>query len=188
MKIYTKTGDFGETGLLGGVRVSKDHLAVRACGGLDEVNSHIGLVRSQPLRPSVESCLAEIQSDLFVLGSRLAECMSAKSSSAASLPDNRVVELEKLIDEFDSHLAPMDAFILPGGCLPAAQLHVARTVCRRVECDVVKLQTILESNQSIADSVVYLNRLSDLLFVLARYVNFVNESPETKWLPAELNQ
>ena len=188
MKIYTKTGDSGETGLLGGVRVSKDHLAVRACGGLDEVNSHIGLARSHPLGQAIDGILAEIQADLFVLGSQLADCMSAKSKRSATLRENRVVELEESIDEFDSQLAPMDAFILPGGCLSGAQLHVARTVCRRVECDVVRLQTTIEANQEITDAIVYLNRLSDFLFVLARYVNFVNESPETKWLPVDSNQ
>ena len=183
MKIYTRTGDSGETGLLGGIRVSKDHLVVRACGGLDEVNSQIGLVRSGELPKQVDECLAGIQPDLFVLGALLAECMSANPIRAAPLKASRVKELEQAIDRFDSELQPMDAFIMPGGCPSGAQIHVARTVCRRAERDIVELTKNIDGNTEIAGGLIYLNRLSDLLFVLARYVNHVNKSPETKWLP-----
>ena len=182
MRIYTRTGDHGETGLLGGVRVSKNHLAIRTCGELDETNSHLGLARSQGLPNNVERIIAEIQQDLFVVGNQVAASESGQTKRAAMLSENRVTELEQQIDAFEVHLAPIDAFILPGGCVSGAQLHVARTVCRRAERSIVEMSQLAATSE-LANCIIYLNRLSDLLFVMARYVNHVNKTPETKWLP-----
>ena len=185
MKIYTRTGDQGETGLLGGVRVPKSNLVIGACGELDETNCQIGLARSHGLIDSVDVVLAAIQKDLFVLGSQVADCLSEKPARAATFADDRITQLEKHIDAFESELEPMDAFILPGGCQAGAQLHVARTVCRRAERTLVELKENLKANEEVPKCVMYLNRLSDLLFVMARYINHVNKSPETKWLPGK---
>lgn len=183
MKIYTRTGDRGETGLPGGVRVSKDHTAIDACGELDATNSQLGLARSHGLSEQVDRVIVVIQEDLFVLGSQVAASLATETRAIPALPKNRIAELEELIDRFDAELTPMDSFILPGGSVPGAQLHVARTVCRRAERCLVKLTQDLQPNQDLVDAIIYLNRLSDLLFVLARFVNLANQSPESKWLP-----
>ena len=188
MKIYTRTGDSGETGLLGGVLIPKSNLVICACGELDETNCQIGLARSYGVSKAVDDVLGAIQKDLFVLGSQVADCLSEKASRAASLQENRIAQLEQHIDEFESELEPMDAFILPGGCTAGAQLHVARTVCRRAERTMVKMlrktnANATRANAEIPNCVIFLNRLSDLLFVMARHVNHANDSQETKWLP-----
>ena len=145
----------------------------------------MGLARSHGLPEAVENAVDAIQQDLFVLGSQVAASVATKSSRAASLREDRVIELEQEIDQFDAELALMDAFILPGGSVAGAQLHVARTVCRRAERCFVEMSQSIEPDQSMASCIIYLNRLSDLLFVLARYVNHANQTPETKWLPQQ---
>lgn len=179
MKIYTKTGDQGETGLLGGVRVAKSHLAVATCGSLDETNSLIGLARSHGLLPSVDVQLTQIQHDLFDLGSRVADCM-AKSQRPPEFPASRAGELESWIDAADEVLPPLAAFILPSGGTSGSTLHLARSVCRRAERELVSL---IESgvDRPLADELIYLNRLGDYLFVVARLVNQQAAVPETTW-------
>ena len=187
MKIYTKTGDNGETGLLGGVRVSKSHLAINACGSLDETNSMIGICRavfnagqSEVGFDDVDQVLAEIQNDLFDIGSRVASCLG-KSQPAADFPETRAGEIEQIIDRFEAELSPLTAFILPGGSLSASRIHLARSVCRRSERDLVSLiQSGIE--QPLGTELVYLNRLGDLLFVLARVANSRVQFPETQWI------
>ncbi len=182
MKIYTGTGDQGETGLLGGIRVLKNHLAVCVCGELDETNSLIGLVLSEAVSNEVRLILDRVQHDLFVLGSQVAACQS-NSKRAAQLESNAIAWLEQSIDQSNSNLPPMDAFILPGGSTSGAWLHVARSVCRRAERSIVALTDSSEWNGDLPSIIVYLNRLSDLLFVLARKVNMESGCTETKWLP-----
>jgi cob(I)alamin adenosyltransferase len=179
MKIYTKTGDKGETGLLGGVRVSKSHLAIQTCGSLDETNSLLGVVRSESVSPRVDAMLVQIQHDLFDIGSRVAACLGA-SNRVPEFPLDRAVELEFVIDELETSLVPLEAFILPSGSRSGAHLHLARSVCRRSERELVEL---MESGVAadLTSELVYLNRLGDLLFVLARFVNVENDAPETKW-------
>ena len=190
MKIYNKTGDDGETGLLGAVRVSKSHLAIGACGALDETNSVVGTARSalwtqrsQTLKginfDDVDELLTQIQNDLFDLGSRVAACLG-KSQKAVDFPLSRSEELEQQIDLFESELPPLTAFILPGGNAIGSSLHLARSVCRRAERDIVAL---VESGveRDLGVELVYLNRLGDLLFVLARVANVRSQFPETQW-------
>lgn len=179
MKIYTKTGDQGETGLLGGVRVSKTHLAIRVCGSLDETNSLIGLARSESISVQVDQILTQIQHDLFDLGSHVAACMG-RSNRPPEFPALRATELEALIDMIEGELAPLTSFILPSGSRAGSTLHLARSVCRRTERELVGL---IDSGLEVelAIELVYLNRLGDLLFVLARHVNKLNDSPETEW-------
>ena len=190
MKIYTKTGDDGETGLLGGVRVSKSHLAIGACGSLDETNSLIGAAQSalwaqanlQSKEISFEDVgklLTRIQNELFDLGSRVAACLG-ESQRTADFPADRFQELERQIDRFESELPPLTAFILPGGNAIGSSLHLARSVCRRAEREIVAL---VESGvkQPLEIESIYLNRLGDLLFVLARIANVRLGFPETQW-------
>jgi cob(I)alamin adenosyltransferase len=179
MKIYTKTGDKGETGLLGGVRVPKSHLAIKACGSLDETNSLVGLVRTESLPQNVAQALEQIQHDLFDVGSRVAACLG-KTNRPPEFPVSRSEELEQLIDQFQEQLPALEAFILPSGSRCGSTLHLARSVCRRAERDLVEL---IGSgiDHDLSNELVYLNRLGDLLFVLARWVNQHDQSPETKW-------
>lgn len=179
MKIYTKTGDKGETGLLGGVRVSKSHLAIRACGALDETNSCLGLARSESLPDSVEKALVQIQHDLFDLGARVAGCLG-KSDRPPEFPLARSEELEQLIDQFEEELPQLEAFILPSGSRSGSTIHLARAVCRRAERDLVELSGS-DLDYDLSNEMIYLNRLGDLLFVLARFVNQQNSCPETSW-------
>ena len=179
MKIYTKTGDQGETGLLGGVRVSKSHSAIKVCGSIDEINSFIGLARVENQSESINQLLTQVQHDLFDLGSRVAACLS-RSNRVPDFPNERVAELEKAIDQFDKELAPLKAFILPGGGRTGSTLHLARSVCRRAERQLVELMNSkVEADLSL--ELIYLNRLGDLLFVLARYTNQLDQCPETEW-------
>jgi cob(I)alamin adenosyltransferase len=169
MKIYTRTGDGGETSLLGGVRVAKDDVRVTAYGEVDETNAALGVARSQ-LGDPVASLLAGVQKDLFAIGARLADAggdVAARREKAA-VSDEQVSRLENAIDSAEAQLVPLRAFVLPGGAPAAALLHQARTVCRRAERSVVTLSRAAEIDPRI---VVYLNRLSDLLFVLARQEN-----------------
>ena len=171
MKIYTRTGDTGDTALFGGGRVSKDHLRVAAYGAVDELNSHVGTVLATEPRDLAAQLLESIQRDLFAIGGQLASPRPEKVKKAlekAVITDERVAELEAAIDQADAELTPIGAFILPGGTPKAAQLHLARTVCRRAERAVVTLHRA----EGVAPVIVrYLNRLSDLLFTFARLAN-----------------
>ena len=179
MKIYTKTGDLGETSLLGGTRVPKDHLRVAAYGDLDETNAALGAVRALAEEPP-ERLLFSIQKDLFAIGAQLADPshkVAAKRAKAA-VTAAHVRRLEKAIDVREESLPPLRSFVLPGGTPAAALLHQARTVCRRAERSVVTLAREADVDPRI---IVYLNRLSDLLFVLARAENHRAGLAEDRW-------
>lgn len=180
-KIYTKTGDDGHTGLFGGGRVEKDHVRVEAYGDVDELNAVIGAARAVDMMPRVDEILAPIQRDLFSIGALLATPHPEKHKEQlekARLSDKRIAQLEQAIDDCEEELEPLKAFILPGGTAKASALHVARTVCRRAERSVITLQRTDAVPQVI---VVYLNRLSDLLFVLARVANRRAGAGEVTW-------
>ena len=168
MKIYTRTGDKGETSLFGGQRVSKDALRVEAYGGVDELNALLGLVATETKEPTVRETLVSIQDRLFVLGAELATPSSSTPSTIPRIGDADIEVLERHIDSADAVLPPLTTFVLPGGTPEAARLHISRTVCRRAERDCVRLARVEEVNPTV---LIYLNRLSDLLFVLARWVN-----------------
>ena len=181
MKIYTKTGDKGETGLFGGGRVSKSHPRVEAYGDIDELNAVIGLARSIEMMPRIDEVLAPVQRDLFSLGALLATPNHDKVKQQlekARIDDTRISELERAIDDGEAELEPLTAFILPGGTPKSAALHVARTVCRRAERKVISLGSEVDVPPVV---VKYLNRLSDLLFVLARVANRRAGAPEVIW-------
>jgi len=179
-KIYTRTGDKGDTGLGGGQRVNKDSPRIAAYGTVDELNSVLGVVlfAGHP-DPTLAHMLKRIQNDLFHLGSDL--CVLEADKAKFKIPqieDRHIKQLETMIDELQRALKPLDNFILPGGAPGAAHLHVARTVCRRAECCVLSLSR-LEPIGKFA--MIYLNRLSDLLFVMARYENKKKEAPDVLW-------
>lgn len=181
MKIYTKTGDAGDTGLFGGGRVAKDHPRVEAYGDVDELNAMLGVVRAAEAMPRVDEVVVPIQRDLFSIGALLATPDREKMQGhleKARIDDSRIRELEKAIDDCESELDPLRAFIVPGGTAKAAALHVARTVCRRAERRVVALQRDAEIPPLV---IRYLNRLSDLLFMLARVANRRAGAGEVSW-------
>lgn len=181
MKIYTRTGDEGETGLFGGGRVPKDHPRVEAYGEVDELNSAIGVARAAAPAGLFDELLEPIQRDLFALGGQLASPDPEKVQKAlekAGLSEQRILDFENAMDQADGELAPLRAFVLPAGSPKAAALHLARTVCRRAERSVIRL--------SHGDSVptlfvIYLNRLSDLLFTLARLANHRAGVKDVTW-------
>ena len=180
-RIYTKTGDDGETGLFGGGRVPKDHSRVIAYGDVDELNAVIGVARSVEVMPRIDEVLAPVQRDLFALGALLATPDHEKMKeqlAKARITDARIAQLEQAIDDGEAELEPLKAFIMPGGTPKAAALHVARTVCRRAERAIIHLQREAEIPQI---AVIYLNRLSDLLFVLARVANRRAGAGEVTW-------
>ncbi|MBI4208493.1 MAG: cob(I)yrinic acid a,c-diamide adenosyltransferase [Deltaproteobacteria bacterium] len=178
MKIYTKTGDRGETGLADGSRVRKDHPWVEAYGHVDELNALLGWVCSVTDHEETRKELEQIQRDLFTIGARLADPRpGAKAKEKAILKAGRVEELEKAIDRWEERLPKLKNFILPGGTQTAALLHYARTVCRHAERRVVSL----DDREEMTPIVVYLNRLSDYLFVLARWENFQAKQAEAPW-------
>ncbi len=172
-KIYTRTGDKGTTGLGDGSRVDKDSLRVEAYGTVDELNSTIGLVLAAPLPEPVKTALNRIQHELFDLGGEL--CMPGYTM----IPDSYVTQLETDLDRFNEALPPLKDFILPGGTEAAARCHLARTVCRRAERHTVSLTREEDINEV---SVRYLNRLSDLLFVLARVLARAEGGQEVIWV------
>jgi cob(I)alamin adenosyltransferase len=181
MKIYTKTGDKGDTGLFGGGRVPKSHPRVEAYGDVDELNACIGMARAVEMMPRVDEVLVGIQRDLFAIGALLATPDREKMKrhlDKANVGDARIAELERAIDAGDAELEPLTAFIVPGGTPKAAALHVARTVCRRAERRVISLMPAEEIPEIV---VVYLNRLSDLLFTLARVANRRAGAGEVTW-------
>lgn len=168
-KIYTKTGDTGETGLFGGPRVDKDAPRIEAYGSVDELNSAVGLARAQLDPGEVDTLLAGIQNDLFALGAQLATPEPADHNTAL-VNANHIAALEDAIDRCEEQLEPLTQFVLPGGTTAAASLHLARAICRRAERCVVTLAR--QAPEPVAgEMIAYLNRLSDLLFVLARTVN-----------------
>jgi cob(I)alamin adenosyltransferase len=178
-KVYTRTGDDGTTGLGGGQRVPKDSPRIEAFGTVDELNSQIGVARAAGLDPKLSDPLAAIQNELFHLGSDLCFLEEDKARfPAPKIEARHVAALEKLMDELSAELSPLENFILPGGTPGAAALHVARTVCRRAERAALRLSR----GEAIGAFVVpYLNRLSDALFVMARYENHRRGSADLLW-------
>ena len=180
MKIYTKTGDEGTTGLFGGKRVSKDNLRIEAYGTIDELNGLIGVAVTEVNSEELKNDLLKIQYELFNLGADLATPITEEKIKVTipRISDFDVNVFEKKIDYYDSKLPELKAFILPGGSKGSASLHFSRTVCRRAERRIVELS----KSENIGDSVIkYINRLSDLLFVLARFENYSNNHPEVEW-------
>lgn len=178
MKIYTKTGDSGDTGLFGGGRVGKEDPRVEAYGEVDELNATLGLARAEGLG-AMDGLAQALQSQLFTVGSILATPAGSKAAKAIpQMQPSWVTDMEQAIDGFDQELAPLTTFILPGGTKAAAALHVARTVCRRAERKVVPL---MRAGKVEPEVVVFLNRLSDLLFTMARVANLRAKVADTPW-------
>ncbi|WP_292010488.1 cob(I)yrinic acid a,c-diamide adenosyltransferase [Chryseobacterium sp.] len=188
MKIYTKTGDKGQTALYGGTRVSKASARVESYGNIDELNAFIGIAKSNIHDIEVLNQLKKIQFDLFTVGSEAATPVdklmlaNGKSRLPLIISDKEIEELEKWMDIFDEELEPLQFFILPGGGQTATFLHAARTICRRAERSMVFLN---ETEEVRPELIKYLNRLSDYLFVLARYVSKLDNEPEEYWNPNE---
>lgn len=181
MKIYTRTGDEGGTALFGGGRVGKDHPRVEAYGDVDELNAAIGLARCIQVLPRIDEVLVPIQRDLFAIGALLATPDHDKMReqlAKARVDEERIAELEHAIDRCEAELEPLRSFIVPGGTAKGAALHVARTVCRRAERRVVHLANDVELPALV---VIYLNRLSDLLFMLSRVANKLGGAGEVTW-------
>jgi len=172
--IYTRAGDRGETSLFGGQRVAKDHPRVATYGALDELNSALGVALAFLRQRRVAALLRQVQADLFQLGAELA----SPGSDRFRLPVERVSWLEQAIDEYDARVEPLKSFVLPGGAPAASFLHLARALCRRAEREAVALS---RQEGGAPHGLPYLNRLSDLLFVLARYVNKAEGRQETPW-------
>lgn len=179
MKIYTKKGDAGETSLYGGQTVSKTSSRIAAYGTVDELNSVIGVVLSHNPSDKTTEYLNEIQEQLFVLGADLATPVS-KEVRINRISENEIYFLERCIDQMEEQLPPLKNFILPGGTPAGAGLHFARTVCRRAERKTVECSTKEELSPQ---SITYLNRLSDFLFVLGRFENHLSRTEETPWIP-----
>ena len=181
MKIYTRTGDDGTTGLIGGSRVKKHNIRLESYGTIDELNSYIGLIRSMQTDAHTDQVLEMIQNKLFVIGANLATDKSI-DLIRKQLPCKKtdIELLEKEMDEMNNHLPELRNFILPGGSQASSFCHVARTVCRRAERRIVEL-----SENHDVDSILikFINRLSDYLFVLSRYLNIAQKSPEILWEP-----
>lgn len=182
MKIYTKTGDDGTTGLYGGARVKKASSRVSAYGTVDELNAVVGIARATKLDSLSEEVLSHVQVDLFTLGAELA-CVPGKEDKLGMtlLDETDAERLEKAIDEAEIGLAPLKHFVLPGGSPQAAALHLARTVCRRAEREVLSIDR--DDAPPRNEVVIYLNRLSDLLFTLARRANKEAGAPDVPWIP-----
>lgn len=177
MKIYTKTGDTGDTSLLGGKRVPKSSLRIDTYGTVDELNAQIGVARALQPHAKVDEILEQLQNQLFILGSDLACPLQVSSLNALRIQQDQVQSLENTIDLLDTHLDTLKSFVVPGGSIVSAQLHVARAVCRRAE----RLVDALGRQEEIGKlPLVYLNRLADLLFVLARYANKLSGVKEAK--------
>jgi cob(I)alamin adenosyltransferase len=183
VKIYTRTGDSGDTGLFDGTRVLKSDLRVATYGDVDELNAWLGLARSaMPHAAELAEMLVQIQRDLFAIGARLADPSHriAERVAKTDIGAADVVRLERWIDMLESLLPPLRRFVLAGGSTAGATLHVARTVCRRAERAIVALRAADESSFDPA-LLIYVNRLSDLLFVMARVANFRDDTPDIEW-------
>lgn len=181
MKIYTRTGDEGDTGLFGGGRVPKDHPRVAAYGDVDELNAVLGVARATAPGADSDTLLEQVQRDLFSIGGYLATPDPSRVAAAlakAELPATRIQEFERAIDAADAELPPLKAFVLPAGTPHAAALHHARTVCRRAERSVVHLA---HESEVPGLFIIYLNRLSDLLFTLARLANHREGAGDVTW-------
>lgn len=180
MKIYTKTGDKGLTSLIGGSRVPKYHLRIECYGTVDELNSYIGLILCQDISFHYQSFLKEIQDRLFTLGATLAVDPEKSRMKIPDLTETDIHLLEEEMDKMNHGLSELKNFILPGGNTTVSYCHIARCICRRAERLVVQL-----ASESFVDEkmTIYLNRLSDYLFVLARKLNFESGKPEHVWLP-----
>lgn len=186
MKIYTKTGDSGQTSLFGGTRVSKSDIRINAYGTVDELNSYIGLLRDLKINPQHQEFLINVQNKLFVIGAFLAtppEKRIKKNGEdrlkIGEINAEDIQVLEKEIDRLDAQLAPMTHFILPGGHVIVSHCHIARTICRRAERICVELQNV---ESAYIDTISYINRLSDYLFVLARMLSKELQVQEIKWI------
>jgi cob(I)alamin adenosyltransferase len=179
VRIYTRTGDAGDTGLFDGTRVSKADARVGAYGEVDELNAALGVARAAGLDPELEAMVVQLQRELHAVGARLADPRRqiAARVEKATLTDAHVARLEELIDRLERDLPPLRHFILAGGCPAGAALHLARTVCRRAERQIVALGPDAVERLVLA----YVNRVSDLLFVLARAANHRAGIPETEW-------
>lgn len=190
MKIYTKTGDKGTTALFGGTRVPKYHIRIESYGTVDELNSHLGLIRDQDIHSQYKKVLTNIQDKLFTLGAILAtdpeKAILKSGKERLNIPKIEAEDIELLEQEMDTMneaLPPMTHFVLPGGHTTVSYCHIARTVCRRAE----RLATLLHENEPTDESVLkYLNRLSDYLFVLARKLSHDLKAEEIKWIPKKL--
>ncbi|MEH6308499.1 cob(I)yrinic acid a,c-diamide adenosyltransferase [Olivibacter sp. CPCC 100613] len=180
MKIYTKTGDTGLTSLIGGTRVPKHHLRVECYGTIDELNAHIGLIISYEIGGELKKELLEIQYLLFAIGALLAADPEKSKMKLYTIANDDIKFLEKAIDHMDHELKPLKNFILPGGSSIVSQVHIARCICRRAERIVVHLAASSEVSGNI---IIYLNRLSDYLFVLARKIAKDNNTQEVIWNP-----
>jgi cob(I)alamin adenosyltransferase len=187
MKIYTKTGDKGKTSLFGGTRVPKHHIRIEAYGTVDELNSYIGLIRDQKIDAHTYEVLIKIQNELFTLGSMLAtppEKETLKSGkerlNISKISQESILFLENEMDVMNESLPPMTHFVLPGGHTTVSYCHIARCICRRAE----RIATQLNEESPINEQILmYLNRLSDYLFVLARKLSFNTRAQEIKWIP-----
>jgi cob(I)alamin adenosyltransferase len=190
MKIYTKTGDKGTTALFGGTRVPKHHIRIESYGTVDELNSHIGLIRDQDISESHKQLLNHIQDRLFTLGAILAtdpeKAVLKSGKERLNIPkisEEDITLLENKIDEMNDSLPPMTNFILPGGHQTVSFCHIARCVCRRAE----RHTSFLNENEPVEEQVlIYLNRLSDFLFVLARKLSQELKAEEIKWIPQKI--
>ena len=180
MKIYTKTGDKGKTGLFGGERVSKSSPRIEAYGTIDELNAFIGLTVTEVADETVKTLLINIQNQLFTVGSDLAAPETDKNSklNVERTPADYYVEAEEAIDFYNAKLDDLKSFILPGGTKSAALLHVCRTIARRAERAVVALNSTVKIGDNI---LIFMNRLSDLFFILSRYENAVTGTPDVEW-------
>ena len=179
MKIYTKKGDAGETSLFGGTKTKKSNIRISAYGTVDELNSTIGMVLSYSISKQGKTILSQVQNDLFVVGATLAT-PDPRKSKIDQVGNKEIEGLEMWIDRLEEDLPSLKSFILPGGGGAGSTLHFARTVCRRAERETVQLA---DTEDIPADAIIYLNRLSDLLFVLARYENHQHGEKETPWIP-----
>ncbi|MGI9455627.1 MAG: cob(I)yrinic acid a,c-diamide adenosyltransferase [Aeoliella sp.] len=182
MKIYTKTGDEGQTSLYGGQRVAKDHVRIEACGVVDELNAELGVVRAEiaamkQFPEDIDALVVRVQNELFDIGAEIATPQPAEKGTAL-IGSTHIGALEQAIDHWQEALPPLKAFILPGGSAASAQLHVARAICRRGERLLV---TVARESELRREPIVYLNRLSDLLFVLARAVNQIAGHADIPW-------
>ncbi len=180
MKIYTKSGDKGKTSLIGGKRVSKDDIQIDAYGSIDELNSNLGLLRDYCSIESDKSFILNIQKDLFIIGSLLAVDYSKKSNEERIyFSQNKIILIENKIDEIDLSLPKMTNFIIPGGHVTVSTCHISRSICRRAERKCIKFAKQFELNNDI---LIYLNRLSDYLFVLSRKISLDTNTQEIKWV------